>query len=129
MGLADAARQAQEKAVSRELLFLRECRAYVKKATNELINKQNLRIIQLENEGTEDAWRQANRIRGDILEVAARRTLYEGILEQAEKAERAEKGGAEKLVKEKMKDWQDCLDVIRKECQEIREFQLTLEGV
>lgn len=126
MGLTDTARSLRQEACSKELQFLKYCRWYIKKATPELINKQNKKLIMLDEKGTEEALREACRIRGDILEAAARRSLYLDILEKAEKEERRQKGGGERLAKEKLPEWKKAILEIHRNCEEIRQFQIRL---
>ena len=130
MGLADAAREAKREAASPELLWLREMRKYVNTHTDEMIGKMWEKIGAFDE--TPESWTEDGRKKlcvmiAQVQEITDLRKLYRDVLKCAEAAERKEKGGGEKGVKEYRQTIEKIERSIHKKYEQERKWQLELD--
>ena len=130
MGLADAAREAKREAASPELLWLREMRKFVNTHTDEMIDKMWADIGAFDEKAeswTEDGRKKLCVMIAQVQEITEMRKFYRDVLKCAETAERKEKGGGEKGVKEYRQDLEKIERSIRKKYEQERKWQLELD--
>lgn len=132
MDLVEMARQLKKEAVSEELQYLRDCRAFLEAHSYQKVCDAWERIKAFgespEGQGM-DGRRRLVRMIAEANRTGRRRTLYTEILKFAERAERREKGGGAALIARHWEEVQKAEAGIDAMYEEEGQYQLTLLAV
>lgn len=132
MSLSDTAKNLQEQTVSPELRWLREMRAFCKKNTTESLTAELERIEAFSKTPEGSTPEGQERVYVMTVETMEKGTLsefYGRILNAAETAERKEKGGAERAIRERRQKLEACERGIRKKYRIERKVQVSLDDL
>lgn len=132
MSLSDTAKNLQAQAVSTELRWLREMRAYTKKHTHAEINEQWGKIARFEESPeskTPEGYEKLCRMCAEANECHELAKFYQEVLNCAETAEHREKGGAEKEMRKYRKSIEARIAEIKETYKRESKLQVSLDDM